>query len=132
MEDAELFLLESDYQKRYASGEFGLNLDQMYEEGGLNVKFERVKTLNKRGKAADEDERTNRKKECARRDSKNYRERAKQKRDLIVGKIKKLKEFFQRHHIHLPQVDPQQYSAYHHKNTMNGNNGGQKLEFVFA
>ena len=84
-EDERLGQLETRYKN---SGQLmAMPLDQLYDSRGLNMKFPRVKTAMKRGKAADDSERTNRKKECARRDSKNYRERAKAKRDLIVKKI---------------------------------------------
>ena len=76
------------------SGTGAASLDQLYEAHGLNTKFPRVKTAMKRGKAADDSERSSRKKECARRDSKNYRERAKAKRDLVVRKIAFLENLF--------------------------------------
>lgn len=93
-EDDKLDELESRYRICHSNHEFPEPLESLYEHHGLNIKFNRVKTINKRGKAADEDERSNRKKECARRDSKNYRERAKAKRDLVLKKIDFLEKYF--------------------------------------
>lgn len=90
-EDDRLTQLENRY-KSTAQPLTSVQLDDLYDSHGLNMKFPRVKTTTKRGKAADDSERTNRKKECARRDSKNYRERAKAKRDLIVKKISFLED----------------------------------------
>lgn len=93
-EDDKLDELEARYRQGHSNHEFPEPLESLYEHHGLNIKFNRVKTINKRGKAADEDERSNRKKECARRDSKNYRERAKAKRDLVLKKIDFLDKYF--------------------------------------
>lgn len=93
-EDDKLDELEARYRQGHSNHEFPESLESLYEHHGMNVKFNRVKTINKRGKAADEDERSNRKKECARRDSKNYRERAKAKRDLVLKKIDFLDKYF--------------------------------------
>ena len=93
-EDERLLQLETRYTNAQLPPQLPVSLEQLYDAHGLNTKFPRVKTAMKRGKAADDSERTNRKKECARRDSKNYRERAKAKRDLIVRKIAFLENLF--------------------------------------
>lgn len=95
LEDERLFSLEQRYLKTRFP-DMPQTLDELYDSRGLNIKFPRVKTLFKRGKASDDNERSNRKKECARRDSKNYRERAKAKRDLVVKKIHFLEDLFTR------------------------------------
>ena len=106
-EDEMLRQLES----RYRSSRFPTlpsSLDELYECRGLNMSFPRVKTAIKRGKAIDDSERNNRKKECARRDSKNYRERAKAKRDLVVRKIAFLQDLFKSFSV-LPSPKYHQY-----------------------
>jgi hypothetical protein len=94
-EDERLYCLEQRYLKNRLP-DLPESLDELYNSRGLNIKFPRVKTLFKRGKASDDNERSDRKKECARRDSKNYRERAKAKRDLVVKKIHFLEDLFTR------------------------------------
>lgn len=86
-ENLHLIQLEEKYRK---SSNFNVKLEQLYDVNNLNIQFPRIKTNSKRGKAKDDDERINRKKMCARRDSKNYRERAKMKRELITKKIQLL------------------------------------------
>jgi len=95
MEDERLFSLEQRYL-RAKLPDLPESIEELYESRGLNIKFPRVKTLFKRGKASDDFERSNRKKECARRDSKNYRERAKAKRDLVVKKIQFMEDLLNR------------------------------------
>lgn len=95
MEDERLAHLEEKYLANRL-GDFPESLEELYSSQGLNIKFPRVKTTMKRGKAANDFERSNRKKECARRDSKNYRERAKAKRDLVLRKINFLQELLLR------------------------------------
>lgn len=94
-EDERLYSLEQRYLKSRFP-DLPESLDELYDSRGMNIKFPRVKTLFKRGKASDDNERSDRKKECARRDSKNYRERAKAKRDLVVKKIHFLEDLFTR------------------------------------
>jgi len=95
MEDERLAHLEEKYLAN-RPGDLAESLEELYSSHGLNIKFPRVKTTMKRGKAANDFERSTRKKECARRDSKNYRERAKAKRDLVLRKINFLQELLLR------------------------------------
>lgn len=95
LEDERLSHLEEKYLANRLA-DCPESLDELYSREGLNIKFPRVKTTMKRGKAANDFERSNRKKECARRDSKNYRERAKAKRDLVIRKINFLEELLRR------------------------------------
>lgn len=86
-EHEENLLLHELEEKYRNSSDFSIKLDQLYDVNNLNIHFPRIKTNLKRGKAKDDVERITRKKLCARRDSKNYRERAKMKRELITKKI---------------------------------------------